>query len=307
VSVTLETGSFRGLLGVSLRARRVVAAILIGLITASPLFSAPPLSAVTGAVRLANGSPVPAGLEVRLVQLETGKVTAVRPDPSGRFETTVDPGLYGFDVGKEGYEIVSGPHVVAALPGGTLTAALALATVPTSPAVSSGPRIVHDAVGCMAAQENPEIEAVIEPAVDVTKPRVYFHAARDTEFHYVDMMPEVGRFVACLPAPREGSGPITYYVSATSDGVESRIADIEAEVIGRSSACPAGRRMAVVCPCAAPVAAFVNGVPSTPLGFEAGSQAAGIASTAIKIGAAIGVVGIGLLLGDNGTPASPSR
>jgi hypothetical protein len=259
-------------------------------------------------VRLQNGSPVPSGLEVRLVQLETGKVTAVRPDPAGRFAATVDPGLYSFDVGKGGYEIVGGPHVVAALAGATLTPALALATVQAPSPVSPGPRILHDAVGCLAAQETPEIEAVIEPAASVTKPRVYFHAARDTEFHYVDMMPEVGRFVACLPAPREGSGPVTYYVSATADGVESRIADVEAEVIGRSSTCPAGRRMAVVCPCAAPVLAYLpTGALSTPLGFEAGAQAAGIASTALKIGAAVGIVGIGLILGDNGAPASPSR
>jgi hypothetical protein len=291
---------------VSLRVRRVVAAILIGLIPASPLLSAPPLSAVSGALRLENGSPLPAGLEVRLVQLETGRVTAVKADPTGRFEATVEPGLYGFDLGKGGYEIVGGPHVVAALPGATLTAALALTTVQAAAPAPAGPRIVHDAVDCMAAQENPEIEAVIEPGASVTKPRVYFHPARDAEFHYVEMMPEVGRFVACLPAPREGSGPITYYVSAAADGVESRTADIEAEVIGRSSACPAGRRMAVVCPCAGLVAAYLpNGALVAPL--EAGAQAAGIASTAIKIGAAIGVVGIGLLLGDNGAPASPSR
>jgi hypothetical protein len=293
---------------VSLRARRVVAAILIGLTSASPAFSAPPLSAVSGALRLEGGSPLPPGLEVRLVQLETGRVTTVRPDSAGRFDTTIEPGLYGLDVGKDGYEIVGGPHVVSALPGRTLTTNLALATVQAPAAVpAAGPRIVHDAVGCMAAQENPEIEAVIEPGASVAKPRVYFHAARDTEFRYVDMMPEVGRFVACLPAPREGSGPVTYYVSATADGVESRTADIEAEVIGRSSTCPAGRRMAIVCPCAGPVAAYLNGALSTPQGFVSGAQAAGIASTAIKIGAAIGVVGIGLILGDNGTPASPSR
>jgi len=242
-----------------------------------------------------------------MIQLETGKATSVRPDRAGRFEVSVNPGLYGFDIGKNGYEIVGGPRVVAALPGRTLTAILALATArAAAPAPASGPRIVHDAVGCMTAEENPEIEAVIEPSASVTKPRVYFHSARDTEFHYVDMIPEVGRFVACLPAPQAGSGPVTYYVAAGADGVDSRIADIEADVIGRSSSCPAGRRTAIVCPCPGPVAAYLpNGALATPLGF--GAQAAGIASTAVKIGAALGVVGIGLILGDNGAPASPSR
>jgi hypothetical protein len=294
-----------------LQARRALAAVLVGLICAPPLASAPVLSAIVGSVRLEGGAALPPGLELRLIHLDTGRSTSVPTSSGGTFQAAVEPGLYAIDVGKSGYEIASGARVVAALPGRTVTASLSLAAVAQAvapPPSASGPRIVHEAVGCMAADENPEIDAVIEPAPGVTQPRVYFHSARDERFLYVEMIPEVGRFVACLPAPRPGSGPVTYYVSASADGVESRIADIQADVIDQSSSCPAGRRMAVVCPCAGPVAAYLpNGALATPVGFAAGAQAAGIASTAIKIGAAVGIVGIGLVLGDNATPASPSR
>jgi Carboxypeptidase regulatory-like domain len=283
---------------------------MVGLLAAPPLATASVLSAISGTVRLEVGSVPGSGLELSLIDLDTGSATRVRTTAAGVFQASVAPGLYAIDVRKSGYQIARGPHVLAAIAGQTVTASLALAVVapPPVPAAGAGPRIVHEAVGCMAADENPEIEAVIEPAPSITTPRVYFHAARDDQFHYVDMIPEVGRFVACLPSPRPGSGPVTYYVAATADGVESRIADIEADVIDRASSCPAGRRMAAVCPCAAAVAAYLpNGVLSTPAGFAAGSAGAGIASTAVKIGAAVGIIGIGLLLGDNGAPASPSR
>jgi hypothetical protein len=282
---------------------------MIGLLVAPPVSSAPVLSAIRGSVRLEGGAGLPEGFELSLVGLDTGSLTKVPTTSGGLFQVSVAPGLYAVEVGKSGYRIERGPHVVAVLSGQTVMASLSLVAMAQPPtAATSGPRIVHEAVGCMAADENPEIEAVIEPAPNVTQPRVYFHAARDDQFHFVDMIPEVGRFVACLPAPRPGSGPVTYYVAASADGVESRIADIEADVIDRSSSCPAGRRMAAVCPCAGPVAAYLpNGVLSTPAGFAAGAGGAGIGSTAVKIGVAVGIVGIGLLLGDNGEPASPSR
>jgi len=295
---------------VFLQVRRLFAGLLVFLM-AAPGASAEPIAAeVQGSVTLEGGRSLPASVELRLVDLDTGRVVGVKTDGSGRFETQVSPGLYGLDLAKSGYEIVGGPHVLAATPGHSIVASLAVS--PRSPEAAeapSGPRIVHEALGCMPADENPEVEAVIEPAASVQDPRVYFHAARDTKFYYVDMMPEVGRFVACLPPPKAGSGPITYYIAASAGGVESRIANIEADVIGGSSSCPVGRRMAVVCPCAGPVAAYLqNGILASPPGFAAGTAlGAGIGSSAIKIGTAVGILGIGLLLGDNGAPASPSR
>jgi hypothetical protein len=124
------------------------------------------------------------------------------------------------------------------------------------------------------------------------------------------MIPEVGRFVACLPQPRADAGPVTYYVSAAARDVESRTADIAAEVVRDASSCPSGRRMAVVCPCSTPVAAFLpGGVASVPAGFSGVAGAfAGVsaANAAAAVAVAISAVGIGLMMNDT-APASPSR
>jgi carboxypeptidase family protein len=290
--------------------RRWVAGCLITLTATSSLPGAIPLSLLRGSLRLeATGAPA-GGAEVRLIQLDTGRVVVARASAAGDFEARLEPGLYALDVGRDGYEIASGPRIVAATEGRAVTAALGLIALQGEPARSVGPRIVHEALGCMAADQNPEIEAIIEPAASVTRPRVYFHSAREQRFHYVEMLPEVGRFVACLPQPRADSGPVTYYVSAAAREVESRTADITAEVVGDGKGCPSGRRMAVMCPCSTPVAAFLpGGAASVPAGFSgvAGALAgASAANAAAAVAIAISAVGIGLMMSDT-SPASPSR
>ena len=285
--------------------RRFIAACLIGLLSTSPLLSAPSSSTLRGSVRFEDGT-IPTGVDLRLVQLDTGLVVTPIVDSKGTFEAVLEPGLYGVDVGRRGYEIVQGPRVVSASPGQLVAAALQVTRTAAPPAV--GPRIAHDALGCMVASENPEIEAVIEPASAVTHPRVYFKSSRESRFHYVEMLPEIGRFVACLPEPRPDAGPVTYYVSASAQGVESRTADIAADVVTRASTCPAGRKLALACPCAGPVAAYLpGGVPSAPAGFSGAlGGIPGATSTAAGIAIGISAIGIGLMIGDSG-PASPSR
>jgi hypothetical protein len=293
--------------GVLLRVRRCVAACLITLIATSPLLSAAPLFTLRGSLRLASSGAPAGGLDVRLVDLDTGRVVTAHTTAAGEFEVLLDPGLYGFDLGRRGYSIVSGPRIVTAVSGQVLSAILRVA-VQGEPPASVGPRIVHDAVGCMAADQNPEIEAVIEPASGVTRPRVFFKSSRERRFHYVTMIPEVGRFVACLPQPRPDAGPVTYYVSAAVRDVESRTTDIAAEVVRDAGSCPAGRRMAVICPCATPVATFLpNGVASVPAGFAGvAGGVVGATNAAAAMAIAISAVGIGLMMGDD-APASPSR
>ncbi len=285
--------------------RRFTAACLIGFLSTSPLLSASPLSTLRGSLRLENGKP-PTGLDLRLVQLDTGRVVTPLVDAHGGFEVALEPGLYGIDVGRRGYEIVEGPRVVSAAAGQIVSAALHVAPAAAAPPV--GPRIAHDAVGCMAARENPEIEAVIEPASLVTRPRVYFKSSRENRFHYVEMLPEIGRFVACLPEPKADAGPVTYYVSAFAQGTESRTADVAADVVTRASTCPEGRRMALACPCAGPVAAYLpGGVPSAPAGFSGAlGGIPGATTTAAGIVIGITAIGIGIMISDAG-PASPSR
>ena len=290
--------------------RRWVAGCLITLTATSSLPGATPLSTLRGSLRLEDTGGPAGDVEVRLIQLDTGRTVVARASSAGDFELRLEPGLYAVDVGRNGYEIASGPRIVAATEGRALSAALSLVAVQSEPVRAVGPRIVHDALGCMAADQNPEIEAIIEPASSITQPRVYFRSAREQRFHYVEMIPEVGRFVACLPQPRADAGPVTYYVSALAQGVESRTDDIAVEVVGAGKSCPAGRRMAVVCPCSTPVAAFLpGGVASVPAGFSgvvAGFAAAATTNTAAAMAIAISAVGIGLMMGDT-APASPSR
>jgi hypothetical protein len=285
--------------------RRFIAACLIGLLSTSPLLSAPSLSTLRGSLRLEDGT-IPTGIDLRLVHLDTGRVVSPAVDSKGAFETPLEPGLYGVDVGRRGYEIVSGPRVVSASPGQMVAAALEVTRTAPPPAV--GPRIAHDALGCMVAGENPEIEAVMEPASAVTHPRVYFKSSKESSFHYVEMLPEIGRFVACLPQPKPDAGPVTYYLSASADGVESRTADVAANVVTRASTCPAGAKLALACPCAGPVPTFVvGGAPSAPAGFSGAlAGVSGATSTAAGIAIGISAIGIGLMIGDSG-PASPSR
>jgi hypothetical protein len=160
----------------------------------------------------------------------------------------------------------------------------------------------------MVASENPEIEAVIEPSSLVTRPRVYFKSTKENRFHYVEMLPEIGRFVACLPEPKADAGPVTYYVSAFAQGTESRTADIAADVVGRASSCPEGRRMALACPCSGPVAAYLpGGVSSVPAGFSGAlGGIPGAMTTAAGVVIGITAVGIGIMISD-AAPASPSR
>jgi hypothetical protein len=104
---------------------------------------------------------------------------------------------------------------------------------------------------------------------------------------------------------------VTYYVSAATVEAESRTADIVAAVVTDTGRCPAGSRVAPVCPCASPVAAFLpGGVASVPAGFSGVAGAVAGASTAANIAAAVaiglGAVGIGILIGDT-SPASASR
>lgn len=284
--------------------RRFTAACLVGLLSTSPLLSAAPVSTLRGSLRLEDGK-TPPGIGIRLIELDSGRVVTPVIDAKGAFQAIVEPGLYGIDVGRHGYEIVTGPRVVSVTAGQVVMASLEVA--PTAAAPPVGPRIAHDAIGCMVAGENPEIEAVIEPAFAVAHPRVYFKSAREERFHYVHMIPEIGRFVACLPEPRPDAGPVTYYVSASTQGVESRTADIAAEVVTRASTCPSGRRVALACPCAGPVATYLpGGLPSTPLGFAGALGGIPGATTAAGIVVVIGAVGIGVIIGDAG-PASPSR
>lgn len=260
-----------------------------------------------GTLRLSGDMPA-AGVELRLLDLSSGRLTTLHSDDAGVFRTSLTPGVYAVETGR-GYEIARGPRLVSATAGQAVSAAFVVAPATTPAAVLT---VDHEPRGCLLADQHPEIDAVIRPATAVKHARVYFKAAREAEFHYVEMIPEIGRYIACLPEPRKDAGTIDYYVeAAAADGTTSRSPGVNSLVIERSGECPADRHMAVICPCRVPVSVFdTAGQPAFPSAFGgvAGQLATGVSATTtgalVTIGASI--IGVGIEIGGTG-PASPSR
>jgi hypothetical protein len=288
--------------------RRSVVALLAFLLPPVAASSAVDLARVEGTVSV-PGRATAAGVEVRFLDLASGRVTAVRSDDNGAFRAPVPAGVYAIEAGR-GYEISRGPRMVSAAAGQVVAASLQLAPLPAG--ATTGLDLQHAPKGCMAADEHPEIDATLRPATKVRQARVYFKGAREREYHYVEMIPEIGRYVACLPEPKKDAGPVDYYVEATAtDGSQARSADVSSLVVGHDDTCPADRRIASVCPCRVPVAVFdVAGQPAFPSAFGGvagqvgGSVGATTTASLITIGAAI--IGVGIQLPGPG-PASPSR
>lgn len=262
---------------------------------------------VRGTLSLAGGAPA-AGVDLRLVDVGSGRVTATRSDAAGAFRAPVAPGIYGLEAG--GFSLAKGTPVLTATAGREAVASLVLA--PIGPA-SSELSIRHDPVGCLLANEHGEIEAVIRPAINVKRARVFFKGARDDSYHYVEMAPEIGRFVACLPRPYPDASPVDYYIEAeTAEAASTRSDEMSAVVVRKSEDCPAERRTAAICPCRVPVAVYdLAGQPVFPSAFGGiagqlgGALVSPIAGTASLV--AIGASAIGVTIVAQPGPASPSR
>jgi hypothetical protein len=281
--------------------------MLAGLGLAAANVSATDLAHVEGTLSL-PGPTSAKGVEVRLLDLATGRITSVRADDSGSFRAPLPAGVYGVEA-ESGYTITRGPRMLSAVAGQVVSARLQLTA-----ALPSGAELdlQHEPKGCLAADEHPEIDAALRPATRVKQARVYFKAARERDYHYVEMIPEIGRYVACLPQPHKNAGPIDYYVEAVArDGSTARSANVSSLVIDRTNECPSDRRIATICPCRVPVAVFdLAGQPALSnafggiLGQVPGSIGTTTTASLVTIGASI--IGVGLQLPSSG-PASPSR
>jgi hypothetical protein len=282
--------------------------MLLALVLGAPAALAADLARIEGTLSL-PGQATAGGVEVRLLDLASGRATTMRSGDDGSFGAPVPAGVYAVEAGR-GYEIASGPRMVSAAAGQVVSASLTLAAAPVGN--PSELALQHDPKGCLTAEEHPEIDATLRPATRVKQARVYFKGTREREFHYVEMIPEIGRYVACLPQPHKDAGPIDYYVEALgSDGSVTRSPNVSSLVIGRTGECPTDRRIATICPCRVPVAVFdMAGQPalSNAFGGILGQLPSGIGATTtaslVTIGASI--IGVGLQL-PGSDPASPSR
>jgi hypothetical protein len=136
---------------------------------------------------------------------------------------------------------------------------------------------------CMIAGEFPQLDAIVQPADQVAKVRVYFKSALANDWYYVDAAPQAGNFVGVLPKPNVNAGPITYYFEAVSkDLTPMRSAEVSAKVVESAGACGDDKPAAIAA--AGPAAVF------GPAGATVGFAGTAVAGTAITAGVAGGAV-----------------
>jgi hypothetical protein len=322
--------------------RKAAAVLIAALLTTppGPVASAPALGIVQGMVTL-SGRPL-RGVDIALVDLQSGAVHRAVSGPKGEFEARVAPGQYalatenraGLVVGKAPsfVPVVAGRVASAridllALPAAVLQDASAgapasqappgqpAAPAPDLPAVpaqeppatappTSGAAINFDAVTCFVAGEFPLLDAGIEPTPNVARARVYFRAAQGTNFYYVEMTQDVGRFFGKLPRPKVEASPITYYLQATTtEFEESQTPEIEAIVVENKDDCGDRKVAAFGPPGEVTVFSAATGASIAPAGFAAGGAAIAAGTiAAIAGGAAAAGITAGIITNPTPTP-----
>jgi hypothetical protein len=149
--------------------------------------------------------------------------------------------------------------------GGAGLSFLALAT-----AAAQTVSIEHDPIGCIVANNYPELNACFRPSSDVARARVQFRAAGTLPWYYVEMHQGGACFSGMLPKPESSTRAIEYYIDVASKGYgESRTADYAPRVASGIAGCKRRGMVAAFATSATAVRVFApNGAPSVPAGFS---------------------------------------
>ncbi len=258
-------------------------AVLVAALIAVPTAGAPLLGRVQGVVTV-EGRPLH-GIEVTLVDLESGAMHRATSGREGDFELHVGAGRYVITTeNRDGLIVGRGPSEVAVAAGATTMASLDLLGLPAPlPDETSGEvAIDHTPVGCLVAGQYAAIDAGFTPAESVTRSRVYFKSALGSGFYFVEMAAgEDGRFVGKLPRPKVEASPIIYYVEAASARGVVKTPQYTATVVESEAQCPAGSTVAPVGPPGAvQVYSAATGAAITPAGFAASGIAVTVGALA---------------------------
>lgn len=170
---------------------------------------------------------------------------------------------------------------------------LGLMMSPTVFAQSGAPQVSHDPIGCFIAGQNALVLAGIQPVASVAKARVFFRSSLGNDFYYVEMKREATGFTARLPKPKVGSGPLFYYIEATSkDFGAGRSAEAQGVVVAKPKECPGDLRVAAAAPGGA-VAVFT--AAGTAIGAPAGFAGAAAVAAGVTgvLGSTAGIVALG--------------
>jgi hypothetical protein len=301
-----------------MKVTRVITAVVLSVQLAAPpanILAAPVSGTLNGIVTI-DGRPV-SGISLSLVDLSSGTIHKTQSGQGGAFEVQLTPGEYVITSGGQGGLAVGrGPTRVVVSAGQVATTSLELvalavprqepppappeqpATEPqapstAAPAAPEATTINHDPIGCFIAGQFPIVDAGIEPAAEVARARVYFKAAQSSDWFYIEMVTEEGKFLGKMPRPQLAASPIHYYIQATTTTFgESQTPEIEALVVAEEKDCPGDKKVAALWP-GGPVQVFsaATGAAIAPAGFAAGGLA--IAGTTIAIIAGAAAIGIG--------------
>lgn len=305
--------------------RQVACAILAALLASPPadVRSAASGGVIKGAVSLGH-RPLD-GVSVAFVDLSSGATYRTTSKGGGTFETQVPAGRYAVTAeATSGLIVDKAPSVIAVAAGQVVAADLELMAMPGAvtqapppaappvgnPEPSPSPTatsIQHDPVGCVVAGQFPLFDAQIEPASSVARARVYFRAAQNENWFYVEMTPGESGFVGKLPRPKLEASPIHYYIQATTTEFgEGRTPENETLVVAEAKDCPSDKKLAAIGPPGeVTVFSAATGAAIAPIGFAAGGLALTAGTIALLVGgaAALGITAAVVVNNPSPTPA----
>ncbi|MEO8500349.1 MAG: hypothetical protein ABI565_05490 [Vicinamibacteria bacterium] len=167
-----------------------------------------------------------------------------------------------------------------------------------SPSVDAqSPGIEHQAVGCVAAEKFPRIDARFVPNDRIAAARIVFQSDKTDQWWSVAMKPEGPAYFGVLPKPKSSLKAFRYYVEVTDKALgTSRTPDYVASVVGSRGEC-SGKLMATSLSSAAVVLQGPAGVATLPLGFASSGVIAGSSSATAAGGSAAAAGGGGISTG----------
>jgi len=219
-----------------------------------------------------------------------GTVLAIQETTRDWYRVSAPGSGYGVWVRKVDLEAAPTASKPAAVPSTPPAMPQPQPNQPGSPGtVAGGLSIEHQGVGCVMAGKFPEFDAKLDPADQVSRAQIDFHAEDDPRWYFVAMKLENGVYRGILPQPLKETKRIHYYIEATgSDLTTSRTQEYTPEVVESAGVCVSRKTVAVVVASASVVVqAVVPGAPAIPAGFSA----AGLATTTSEVASTASVAG----------------
>jgi hypothetical protein len=262
----------------------------LSLVMAVPSGAVPTgMGTVKGVVSMTGRGLV--GIELTLVNVETGKSFALRSVADGSFETAVPSGSYVFTTpGRSGVSISRAPLSVDVLAGKVASANVELSSLASQDAQAPAgtATITHDAPACILEGEFTLIVAVFQPLASVVTGRLYFQSNLSPEWFYTEfekIEPALPPFThrAFIPKVNKDGGieTINYYLHVTTtDFAQTKSPTHTVKVVANESECD-GKMAAIGTPDGALAVLSASGAPAGALAGFGGVAGAALGGLAI--------------------------